>query len=144
MYALVASTMCRDINTHEPIGTVNCRSFLNARIGNQSASSIRRGKNKNPSLICCELNAALSAIRCCQANTPSKIATLRAICLLKNCGVPVYALCRRVDHMDAMPACAQEVQQKPSEESCERLWQLNSVLHACQIVVALGGGGHSS
>ena len=47
------------------------------------------------------LAAALSAIRCCQANTPSKMAALRTSCLVKNADVPVYALCRRVDHTDA-------------------------------------------
>ena len=60
----------------------------------------------------------------------------------RNAGVPVCALCRWVDHLETVPAYAQEVQQKPSEESCERLWQLNFVLDACQVVVALGGGGH--
>ena len=62
----------------------------------------------------------------------------------KNAGVPVCALCRWVDDLETVPAYAQEVPQKPSEESCERLWQLNFVLDACQVVVALGGGGHFS
>ena len=44
--------------------------------------------------------------------------------LLKNCGVPVYALCRRVDHTDAKLAYAQEVQLMPSEEGGKRLCQL--------------------
>ena len=69
------------------------------------------------------------------------MATLRTSCLVKNADVPVYALCRRVDHTDAKLAYAQEVQHRPSEERCKRLCQLLFFVHSCGIQGSLGGGG---
>ena len=56
--------------------------------------------------------------------------------------MPVYALCRRVDHTDAKLAYAQEVQLRPSKEGGKRLCHLLLFVHSCGIQGTLGGGGH--
>ena len=62
---------------------------------------------------------------------------------VKNAGVPACALCQSVDQMDALLACDQEAQQKPSKEGCETRSQLNQELPSYRILVAPGDGAPS-